>query len=194
MNGTTPAPPQQVQDMFGDNASNTPSTRRRVTPRTPPPPSGPERRGPRFSTRTIASIAIVIILVGAIVGIAIARRFAKDATNTNATNSVTSVTNSSGIPVNVSLTNIPPSFAVNRSKDVTSQDLDGDGLTNLEEVQAGTSIEDPDSDHDGLTDYQEVVIYRTNPLQPDTDRDGFTDGREVATGNNPAGPGKLPRE
>lgn len=58
-------------------------------------------------------------------------------------------------------------------------DLDGDGLTNNEEVAAGTDPRDPDTDDDGLTDGDEVKIHGTDPLNPDTDGDGLTDGDEV---------------
>lgn len=185
--------PKQVQDMFGDDASNAPAPRRRATPPVPLDPE-PVSRWRRLPSRTIAGIALVVILVGTIVGIALAQRFRSSRSTTQTpttTNSATVVTNSAG--TNVALTNLPPEFAAERPKDVTTQDLDHDGLTNLEEVRAGTSLEDADSDHDNLTDYQEVTVYHTNPLQPDTDRDGFSDGHEVSTGNNPLGAGKLPR-
>ena len=58
-------------------------------------------------------------------------------------------------------------------------DEDGDGLTNKEEEDIGTSITDPDSDDDGLDDGLEVKITGTDPLSNDTDKDGVTDGIEV---------------
>ena len=58
-------------------------------------------------------------------------------------------------------------------------DLDGDGLTNAEEVALGTDPNDPDTDDDGLTDGDEVNIHHTDPTNPDTDGDGLTDGDEV---------------
>ena len=42
-----------------------------------------------------------------------------------------------------------------------------------------------DSDADGLRDYEEVEIYKTDPLNPDSDRDGYADGEEVRGGFNP---------
>ncbi len=63
-------------------------------------------------------------------------------------------------------------------------DLDRDGLTNIDEIKHGTDIRNPDSDGDGLTDGAEVKLG-ANPLLADTDGDGVPDGIEVATGSNP---------
>jgi len=70
-------------------------------------------------------------------------------------------------------------------------DLDGDGLTNTEEIALGTDTTNPDTDGDVLTDGDEVNLYFTNPLNPDTDGDGYLDGAEVTAGYNPKGPGRL---
>src|SRR5262249_33530563 len=61
-------------------------------------------------------------------------------------------------------------------------DADHDGLTNLQEFQAGTDIHKADSDGDGLTDAQEILLYHTNPLLVSTDGSGIPDGIEVQTG------------
>lgn len=63
-------------------------------------------------------------------------------------------------------------------------DDDGDGLTNIQEAEIGTSPTNPDTDEDGLTDRQEVQIYGTNPLKQDTDEDGIPDGIEVQNGTS----------
>jgi hypothetical protein len=47
-----------------------------------------------------------------------------------------------------------------------------------------------DTDGDGLTDAAETG-YGSDPKKADTDGDGFADGAEVKNGYNPAGPGKL---
>ncbi|MDA1097128.1 MAG: thrombospondin type 3 repeat-containing protein, partial [Chloroflexi bacterium] len=46
-------------------------------------------------------------------------------------------------------------------------DDDGDGLTNLQEYQAGTDPTEPDSDGDGMSDANEL-IHGPNPLSPDS--------------------------
>lgn len=70
-------------------------------------------------------------------------------------------------------------------------DSDSDGLTDAEEKIAGTNINIIDTDNDGLSDYEEVKIYKTNPLSADTDGDSYLDGAEVKSGYNPNGTGKL---
>ena len=70
-------------------------------------------------------------------------------------------------------------------------DSDGDGLSDPEEVTAGTNPLAADTDGDGLNDREELKVWKTNPLAADTDGDGFLDGAEVQNGYNPNGPGKL---
>jgi len=73
----------------------------------------------------------------------------------------------------------------------STADSDGDSLTDAEEKAAGTNLNVIDTDNDGLSDYEEVKIYRTNPLSADSDGDGYLDGAEIKSGYNPNGPGKL---
>jgi len=65
-------------------------------------------------------------------------------------------------------------------------DLDSDGLTNLQEYQRGTLPRDSDTDNDTLLDGPELTGVGsrppTDPLKADTDRDGFSDGAESNTG------------
>ena len=68
------------------------------------------------------------------------------------------------IPAALDLVNVPSA----------ALDTDGDGLTDVDEVTAGTDSTDPDTDGDGLNDGDEVT-GGTNPLDPDTDGDGATD-------------------
>ncbi len=65
------------------------------------------------------------------------------------------------------------------------EDFDEDGLTNLEELAAGTDCWMADSDLDGVTDKEELQTYNTNPTLADTDEDGMTDGNEIAYGTDP---------
>ena len=59
-------------------------------------------------------------------------------------------------------------------------DIDGDGLSFVEEKKAGTDAYRYDTDSDGLSDGEEVNELYTDPTNDDTDGDGITDGVEVA--------------
>ena len=61
----------------------------------------------------------------------------------------------------------------------SEEDYDGDKLTNIEEKNLGTMMNEKDTDYDGLTDYEEIKVYNTNPLEVDTDNDGLSDYEEV---------------
>lgn len=61
-------------------------------------------------------------------------------------------------------------------------DSDEDGLSNIYEIEIGTSPLKADTDDDGLSDYDEIYIYGTDPLNPDTDGDGLEDGDELHIG------------
>ncbi|MBI4639277.1 MAG: Ig-like domain-containing protein, partial [Candidatus Tectomicrobia bacterium] len=77
--------------------------------------------------------------------------------------------------------------------DPRNRDTDGDGLSDGDEVNGilvnGVLIKtdplNPDMDSDGLSDGDEINVYRTNPLLADTDGDGLSDGIEVELGFNP---------
>lgn len=69
----------------------------------------------------------------------------------------------------------------NESDDETldsDEDLDGDGLTNGEEFDHGSSPLSVDGDADGLKDPTEIKLG-TDPLNPDTDEDFLRDGQEL---------------
>jgi hypothetical protein len=74
--------------------------------------------------------------------------------------------------------------------DNTSEDGDGDGLTDEEELALGSDPTKPDTDDDGLSDFIEtntgIFISAqntgTSPINPDTDEDGLSDSVETNTG------------
>lgn len=74
------------------------------------------------------------------------------------------------------------------------EDLDNDGLTNLQEVAMGTDPGKADSDVDTLPDGEEVE-RGTDPTKEDTDADGISDPVEIKLGLDPLNPctdGKTP--
>ena len=71
-----------------------------------------------------------------------------------------------------------------------AQDFDFDGLTNLQEFEAGTSVFLSDTDGDGLSDGDEVVLG-SQPLLADTDADGLIDGEERSRTSNSDGNGPI---
>jgi hypothetical protein len=75
-----------------------------------------------------------------------------------------------------------------------AEDMDSDGLLNLDEYLAGTDPTNSDSDGDGLLDGDEVSgfyfspiygVLFTDPATNDTDADGFIDSYEIFNQSNP---------
>jgi hypothetical protein len=62
------------------------------------------------------------------------------------------------------------------------EDLDGDGVTNADEIDDGTDAVDPDTDHDVLDDGEEAAAG-TDPHDTDSDDDGVSDFFDVAFGS-----------
>jgi hypothetical protein len=67
----------------------------------------------------------------------------------------------------------------------TTEDPDADGLTIVQEQNAGTNPLLYDSDGDGLSDLAEIQTYFTNPMLADTDGDGAYDNIELTAGTSP---------
>jgi hypothetical protein len=64
-------------------------------------------------------------------------------------------------------------------------DSDQDGLTNRQELAAGTVPDNRDTDGDGLDDKTEIELLKTNPQDPDSDSDGLRDDDEIRWGFDP---------
>ena len=92
-------------------------------------------------------------------------------------------TDGDGMPDTYELANTDPpsSTALN-----PGDDLEPDGLTNIEEYNLGTNPNDPDTDDDTLIDGDELagagLRPPTDPLNADSDNDGLNDGVETNTG------------
>jgi outer membrane protein assembly factor BamB len=70
-------------------------------------------------------------------------------------------------------------FGLDANVDDANSDLDGDGLTNIEEHDAGSDPNLLDTDGDTLSDYDEVTIHLTSPILIDTDSDKLPDQWEL---------------
>jgi hypothetical protein len=66
-------------------------------------------------------------------------------------------------------------------------DQDDDGLSNLQEVDIGSDLEEQDTDNDGIIDGEEVAA-KTSPIDADTDNDQLNDGEEIVAGTDPLNP------
>ena len=64
-------------------------------------------------------------------------------------------------------------------------DSDGDGISNIVEIELGTNPLAADTDDDGISDSDEINIYGTNPNLIDTDGDGIEDQHELVLGFDP---------
>jgi large repetitive protein len=69
------------------------------------------------------------------------------------------------------------------------EDRDNDGLSALDEYNAGTDVNKKDSDGDSISDGEELVLgadgFITNPLLVDSDADGLSDSVEITVGSDP---------
>jgi Bacterial TSP3 repeat len=76
---------------------------------------------------------------------------------------------------------VEPTPAPTTAPVVTSEsgDVDGDGLSDVDEAAYGSDPLNRDYDADGLLDGEEVYIHGTDPLNNDSDGDGLLDGEEV---------------
>ncbi len=65
------------------------------------------------------------------------------------------------------------------------RDFDNDKLTNIEEINYSTDLNNIDTDYDALSDYDEINVHNTNPLNIDTDEDLLIDPDELKLGLDP---------
>ena len=91
------------------------------------------------------------------------------------------------------LNETPGSSAVSQ---IGQKDTDGDGIPDTVEIQSGLNPNDPtdanlDLDGDGLTNLQEYQ-HKTSMTDKDTDGDGFLDGQEIEQGSDPLDPNSTP--
>lgn len=129
---------------------------------------------------------VLVLLVGIGVAVALMRRSSSTPlVSTGNQNATTAGTSAAVTTTNVVV--VPATV----QPEVITNDKDRDGILDAEEQQLGTKDGVADTDGDGLSDYDEVKVYKTNPLKPDTDGDGNTDGAEVKKGYNPNGSGVL---
>ena len=87
---------------------------------------------------------------------------------------------------NVSSSSVPmkvQGLSIGDESELTS-DVDGDGLTALQEYRYGTDPLNPDSNADGIRDGAEIALGRS-PIDPDIDGDGLSNALELRLGTDP---------
>lgn len=196
-----PAP--AVEDMFGETDKGFAPPRLPQQPGQPASPFRPaapvqDYSGDVFGGRQIGWKRFLPLIVAAVIVVAAIAVFAvllsrpaklpNIPTNTNAPANTNANANANQNipPANVDVPAVEPPTTTMPEAPV---DSDGDGLTDDEEKDLGTSSNKADTDADGLTDRAEIQAYKTDPLNPDTDGDGYPDGEEVINGFDPALPG-----
>ena len=90
------------------------------------------------------------------------------------------------------LTNLQEYNAGSLSSDPRRPDTDGDGLADAAERAAGSNPNLADTDGDGLSDADELAAPSSSPLLTDTDNDGAPDGQEKRVGSNPSSSASAP--
>ncbi len=66
---------------------------------------------------------------------------------------------------------------------ISTNDYDGDELTNIDEYKYFCNPTSSDTDGDNLPDNAELTTFLTSPINPDTDGDGTPDGEEDSDGD-----------
>ncbi len=83
--------------------------------------------------------------------------------------------------------------------DPGNPDTDGDTLLDGDEIKryyTNPLMSDAEADHDGdgLTNVEEVDIHESDPSNPDSDGDGYGDGEEVENGSDPNDENSIPTD
>ncbi len=147
----------------------------------------------------IAGIVVVVVILLGIGGYVAYQRFVvqQPVAPINESENINNDTDTTTKPTNNDTGTTPVTEDVISDTEDSATDLglpidsDGDGLTDQEELKYNTDPDLADTDRDGLFDREEVVSWKTDPLNPDSDGDSFLDGDEVKNGYDPLGPGKL---
>lgn len=79
-------------------------------------------------------------------------------------------------------------YTVGPMSNATTEDTNSIDILQPENIVAFFIADNPDLDGDGVTNDDEVNIHGTDPNDPDTDDDGIDDGDEVAGGSDPLDP------
>jgi len=182
---------KKVEDIFGHIDKDTATT---VAPNSMPPISGAGSSPVMTAATTgsgkkglIIAVAVILLLIlGA--GAFFAWKWVKAGQSTNVLGENLKQEDNGQIDES-GKGKIPPKEVVDSVP--VGVDSDSDGLTDADEILAGTNPQEVDTDKDNLFDYDEVKVYQTNPVLADTDGDGYLDGDEVKNGFDPKGPGKL---
>ena len=72
------------------------------------------------------------------------------------------------------------SFNIELTEEEKKEDWNNDGITNEEAQKLGLNIMVSDSDEDGISDYDEINVYKSDPLKFSTMDDIYSDGYKVA--------------
>lgn len=106
-------------------------------------------------------VRTAVTVTGSVAGVAVFTVIARDSDARSVTNVVT--------------VTVLPDLDRDGLTDALDSDVDGDGLSNTDEIAPGTDPRKADTDDDGLKDGAEIALG-TLPLNPDTDGDGIRDG------------------